>query len=280
MTVRARAPGDLLEYVGADPESLRLAEQIDWGRLPQHIAIIMDGNGRWASERGLGRSEGHHAGVNAVREAVETCTRAGLEALTLFAFSMENWGRPQDEVDTLMDLCRTYVKKELPNIHQQGIRFGTIGRLEELPEGVRQDVELAAAATAANTGLHFTIAISYGSRAEIVDAARAIARAVAAGELREETLDEERFGDYLYTAALPDPDLLIRTSGELRVSNFLLYQIAYAEIWVTDKLWPDFQRADMLRAIVDFQRRDRRFGVGTDDVGSAVRADPKVGASP
>ena len=256
----AAAPTELREYVESDARASALLESIDWTRLPRHIAIIMDGNGRWAARRDLPRDEGHRAGIQAVREVVETAARAKLEALTLFAFSMENWGRPDDEVETLMSLCQEYLRKELPNIQEQGIRFDTIGRMEDLPETVRRELRAGAMVTAANRGLRFTIAISYGGRAELVDAVRAALVDLQAGRLNIDDIDEDALASYLYTADLPDPDLLIRTSGELRVSNFLLYQIAYAEIWVTPGLWPDFRRGDLLQAIADFQRRQRRFG--------------------
>jgi undecaprenyl diphosphate synthase len=256
----AAAPADLLEYLHSDPRGRELAEAIDWGHLPRQVAIIMDGNGRWASERDLPRVEGHRAGITAVREAVETAARAGLQALTLYAFSVENWKRPQAEIDALMELLKEYLARELPTLLRHSIRFTAIGRLDGLPDDVQLDIRDAAAATAHNTGLRFVIALNYGGRAEILDAARAAVADIAAGRLDAAELDEERLAGYLYTRDLPELDLLVRTSGELRVSNFLLWQIAYAEIWVTDKLWPDFRRADLLQAIADFQRRERRYG--------------------
>jgi undecaprenyl diphosphate synthase len=254
------APTDLLEYLHATPEAVAIAESIDWTRLPRQVAIIMDGNGRWARERGLPRVEGHRAGITAVREAVETAARAGLEALTLYAFSVENWKRPQAEIDALMELLKEYLARELPTLLRHSIRFTAIGRLDGLPDDVQRDIRDATAATAGNTGMRFVIALNYGGRSEIVDAVQRAIADIRAGKLAAEDLDEEQLAGYLYTHDLPELDLLIRTSGELRVSNFLLYQIAYAEIWVTDKLWPDFRRTDLLRAIGDFQRRERRYG--------------------
>lgn len=232
---------------------------------PRHIAVIMDGNGRWAGQRGLPRVEGHRAGITAVREVVETAARTGLEALTLYAFSVENWKRPEGEIKALMELLKEYLAKELPKLLEHSIRFETIGRREELPADVREQVSSARAATADNDGLRFVIALNYGGQTELVDAFRAALEDFRRGALDPEDLDEELLSSYLYTAGLPHPDLLVRTSGELRVSNFLLYQIAYAEIWVTDKLWPDFRRADFLQAILDFQQRERRYGGVLDD---------------
>ena len=259
-TETATAPADLLEYIGSSEAALALVERIDWARLPRQVAVIMDGNGRWAGERHLDRVEGHRAGITAVREAVETAARAGVGALTLYAFSVENWKRPQSEIDALMDLLKEYLARELPTLLKHSIRFTAIGRLHGLPEEVQRDIHNASAATAANTGMRFVIALNYGGRSEIVDAVRGAIDDVAAGNIEAADIDEAKFADYLYTRDLPELDLLIRTSGELRVSNFLLYQIAYAEIWVTEKLWPDFRRLDMLQAIADFQRRERRYG--------------------
>jgi undecaprenyl diphosphate synthase len=232
------------------------ARQVDFTRLPAHIAIIMDGNGRWAAKRHLPRVEGHQAGINAVKDVVETSARLGIHVLTLYAFSVENWKRPRAEVSTLMRLLKHYLKLELRTLLANNIRFSVIGRDEELAPDVRRALEQAAARTHSNTGMLFNIALNYGGRAEIVDAVR---RVLGAG-LRPEELDERRFAEFLYTAGQPDPDLLIRTSGELRVSNFLLWQIAYAEIWVTDTLWPDFRRGHLLEAILAYQKRDRRYG--------------------
>jgi undecaprenyl diphosphate synthase len=233
-----------------------LAHQVNFDLLPQHVAIIMDGNGRWAAQRHLPRVEGHRAGIDSVRDVVETSARLGIGVLTLYAFSAENWKRPKAEVSTLMTLLKRYLRLELHTLLKNNIRFHVIGRAEELADDVRHELALAERETADNTGMHFNIALNYGGRAEIVDAAR---RAMAAG-LEPHELTEQRFGAFLYTAGQPDPDLLIRTSGEMRVSNFLLWQIAYAEIWFTETLWPDFRRRHVLEAIVAYQKRDRRYG--------------------
>jgi undecaprenyl diphosphate synthase len=233
-----------------------LARQVNFEQLPSHIAIIMDGNGRWAAQRHLPRVEGHRAGIDSVREVVETSARLGIDVLTLYAFSVENWKRPRAEVNTLMMLLKRYIRLELSTLLQNNIRFRVIGRAEELAPDVQQELEIGIRQTAGNTGMLFNIALNYSGRAEIVDAAR---RAIAEG-LAADDLDERRFGELLYTAGQPDPDLLIRTSGEMRVSNFLLWQIAYSEIWVTETLWPDFRRRDLLDAVVAYQKRDRRYG--------------------
>ena len=233
-----------------------LARQVSFDRLPAHIAIIMDGNGRWAAQRRLPRVEGHRAGIDSVRDAVETSARLGIEVLTLYAFSIENWKRPRAEVNTLMMLLKLYLRRELATLHQNNIRFRVVGRSEELAEDVQHELEVGIRQTATNTGMLFNIALNYGGRAEIVDAAR---RAIVAGIVPDE-LDERRFSEFLYTAGQPDPDLLIRTSGEMRVSNFLLWQIAYSEIWVTETLWPDFRRRHLLEAVLAYQKRDRRYG--------------------
>ena len=233
-----------------------LVRQVDFERLPRHVAVIMDGNGRWAAQRHLPRVEGHRAGIAAVRDVVESSARIGIDVLTLYAFSVENWKRPVTEVSTLMSLLKRYLRLELNTLLKNDIRFNVIGRREDLAEDVQGELRAAEERTAANRGMLFNIALNYGGRAELVEAARRmIAAGVPAGEV-----DEQRFGEFLYTAGQPDPDLLIRTSGEMRVSNFLLWQIAYAEIWVTDTLWPDFRARHLLEAIVAYQKRDRRFG--------------------
>jgi undecaprenyl diphosphate synthase len=237
------------------PEEV-LARRVNPARLPAHIAIIMDGNGRWAARRHLPRVRGHQAGVEAVRDAVETSARLGIDVLTLYAFSAENWKRPQLEVTTLMRLLKRYLKLELKTLIKHDIRFQVIGRAEGLPRDIQRELAHARDETASCAGMRFNIALNYSGRAEIVDAAR---RAMDMG-LDPEALDERRFGELLYTAGQPDPDLLIRTSGEMRVSNFLLWQIAYAEIHVTDVLWPDFRCRHLLEAVLDYQQRDRRFG--------------------
>ncbi len=247
---------DILSVVPAGSPEEALARQVNFARLPQHIAVIMDGNGRWAAQRHLPRVEGHRAGIESVREVVEGSARIGIKVLTLYAFSVENWKRPMSEVSTLMSLLKRYLRLELNTLLRNDIRFRVIGRDEDLAPDIRHELKLAADKTAASRGMLFNIALNYGGRAEIVDAAR---RAIAAG-LSGEDLDEQRFGEFLYTAGQPDPDLLIRTSGEMRVSNFLLWQIAYAEIWVTDTLWPDFRKRDLLEAILAYQKRDRRYG--------------------
>ena len=233
-----------------------LARLVNFDGLPAHIAIIMDGNGRWAAQRRLPRVEGHRAGIDSVRDVVETSARLGIDVLTLYAFSIENWKRPRAEVNTLMMLLKLYLRRELATLHENNVRFRVVGRSEELAEDVQHELEIGIRQTATNTGMLFNIALNYGGRAEIVDAAR---RAMVAGVLPDQ-LDERRFSEFLYTAGQPDPDLLIRTSGEMRVSNFLLWQIAYSEIWVTETLWPDFRRRDLLEAIVAYQKRDRRYG--------------------
>ena len=230
--------------------------QIDFARLPVHVAVIMDGNGRWAARRHLPRVEGHQAGIDSVRDIVESSARLGIRVLTLYAFSVENWKRPLTEIRTLMGLLKRYLRLELRTLLANDIRFRVIGRAEELAPDVRRELARAEHETASNSGMWFNIALNYGGRAEIVDGVR---RALRDG-LRPEDIDEPRFGQLLYTAGQPDPDLLIRTSGEMRVSNFLLWQIAYAEIWVTDTLWPDFRRSHLLDAIVAYQKRDRRYG--------------------
>ena len=247
---------ELLSVVPAgSPEEL-LAKQVNFDRLPQHVAVIMDGNGRWAAQRHLPRVEGHRAGIDAVRDVVESSARIGIRVLTLYAFSVENWKRPLSEVSTLMSLLKRYLRLELNTLLTNNIRFRVIGRAEDLAPDIRRELQMAEEKTAANPGMQFNIALNYGGRAEIVEAAR---RLLAAGVDPDE-LDEQRFGNFLYTAGQPDPDLLIRTSGEMRVSNFLLWQIAYAEIWVTDTLWPDFRKRDLLEAILAYQKRDRRYG--------------------
>jgi undecaprenyl diphosphate synthase len=230
------------------------------GAIPAHIAIIMDGNGRWAQARSLPRPFGHQAGMKAVREVVEGGLAAGVEVLTLFAFSQENWQRPPDEIDALMALLEEYIAKELDELRSQGVAVRMLGDLDRLSPGARAAVDRIMKETAAGTNLDLNICISYGSRAELTRAARKLAEAVAQGRLDPADIDEQLLARELYTAPWPDPDLLIRTSGEMRISNFLLWQLAYSEIWVTPVLWPDFTRLDLFRAILDFQRRDRRFG--------------------
>ena len=249
---------DSLKPSSRDEE--RLLGELDADRLPQHIAVIMDGNGRWARRRHLPRVAGHRAGVQSARTIIETCARLHVSALTLYAFSMENWRRPKAEIDFLMRLLREYLRKELPVIHRNNIRLLVIGRPDQLPDAVRTDVEKAMEQTAGNSGMKLAVALNYGGRAEIVDAFNRILDRVRHNGLASALVDEEMISQNLYTAGLPDPDLLIRTSGEMRVSNFLLWQIAYAEIYVTETLWPDFTRAQLYEALLDFQKRERRYG--------------------
>ena len=247
---------DILSVVPAGSPEEALARQVNFARLPQHVAVIMDGNGRWAAQRHLPRVEGHRAGIDSVRDIVESSARLGIKVLTLYAFSVENWKRPVTEVSMLMSLLKRYLRLELNTLLRNDIRFRVIGRQEELAPDVRRELKMAEERTAQNAGMLFNIALNYGGRAEIVEAAR---RAIASG-IKPADLDEQHFSDFLYTAGQPDPDLLIRTSGEMRISNFLLWQIAYAEIWVTDTLWPDFRKGHLLEAILAYQKRDRRYG--------------------
>jgi undecaprenyl diphosphate synthase len=247
---------DFLSVLTSGSPDEALARQVDFDRLPRHVAVIMDGNGRWAAQRHLPRVEGHRAGIDSVRDVVEGSARLGIEVLTLYAFSVENWKRPAMEVSTLMSLLKRYLRLELNTLLRNNIRFRVIGREEELAGDVRDELKAAEVKTAGNTGMLFNIALNYGGRAEIVEAAKRL----LAAQIRPEELDEQRFAGFLYTAGQPDPDLLIRTSGEMRVSNFLLWQIAYAEIWVTDTLWPDFRKRDLLEAVLAYQKRDRRYG--------------------
>ena len=247
---------DVLEWVDEGSSEALLARQIDLSRLPVHIAVIMDGNGRWAAERNLPRVEGHRAGIESVRSSVELSARLGLEVLTLYAFSVENWKRPRTEVAVLMGLLKRYLRLELATLLKNNIRFRVIGSQRGLDSDVCSELDQAQDQTASNTGMVFNIALNYGGRAEIVSAAR---RALETG-IDPSELDEARFAGLLYTAGQPDPDLLIRTSGEMRVSNFLLWQIAYAEIWVTETYWPDFRARHLLEAVLAYQKRDRRYG--------------------
>ena len=246
----------MLAWVDEGSSEARLARQIDLSRLPAHIAVIMDGNGRWAAERNLPRVEGHRAGIESVRSSVELSARLGVEVLTLYAFSVENWKRPPAEVSVLMGLLKRYLRLELATLLENNIRFRVIGSQRELDADVRSELDHAQDQTASNTGMVFNIALNYGGRAEIVSAAR---RALETGVDPSE-LDEARFAGLLYTAGQPEPDLLIRTSGEMRISNFLLWQIAYAEIWVTETYWPDFRARHLLEAVLAYQKRDRRYG--------------------
>ena len=249
---------ELVKSLGRD--EAQLLAQLDPRRFPRHIAVIMDGNGRWAQHRHLPRVAGHKAGVRTAREVIETCARLKISALTLYAFSLENWRRPKAEIDFLMRLLREYLRKELPVIHKNNIKLVVIGRQDQLPDAVRKDIERAMATTAQNTGMQLCVALNYGSRSELVDAFNRILDRVRHNGIETFRVDEEMVSENLYTAGLPDPDLLIRTSGEMRISNFLLWQIAYAEIYVTETLWPDFHRDKLFEALIEYQRRERRFG--------------------
>jgi len=286
-------------------EESELLRQLDLSRMPRHVAVIMDGNGRWAQRRHLPRIAGHRYGTKTARTTIETCARLNIEALTLYAFSVENWRRPKVETDFLMQLLREYIRKEMPLIQRNNIRMRFLGRIDELPPGVQKDVRQATEQTAANTGMCLCIAFNYGGRAEIVDAMNAILAQRAGdgnghggmkrnghvsanngngdkeqhkhadGNGHFARITEDEVSSYLYTEGLPDPDLLIRTSGEMRVSNFLLWQIAYAEMYVSETLWPDFNRARLLEALVEFQKRERRYG-GLQQPNSRANSDEAV----
>jgi len=237
-------------------EALKAAEN-----LPRHIAVIMDGNGRWAKQRRLPRLAGHRAGTEPVRKCVRTCARIGIEYLTLYTFSVENWNRPRAEVRGLMAVLEEVLRREELELNRNNVRLNAIGRLDRLPDATRRTLDETMRRLSGNTGLKLTLALSYGGRAEILDAALRLADRIASGEVARGSLDEAAFNACLYDPSLPDPDLLIRTSGEMRVSNFLLWQIAYTEIWVTDVLWPDFTEADLIAGIRAYQGRDRRYGL-------------------
>ncbi|HKW63100.1 MAG TPA: isoprenyl transferase [Candidatus Acidoferrum sp.] len=260
-TITHKTPhGPSLECLGpVTSEEARLLEKLDLARLPRHVAVIMDGNGRWAQKRHLPRIAGHRQGTQSARTTIETCARLKIEALTLYAFSVENWRRPKTEIDFLMQLLREYLKKEMPLLQKNEIRMRFLGRIHELPPAVQKDVHDAMEKTAGNKGMVLCVALNYGGRAEIVDAMNAVLREQNRS-VATSPITEEHLARHLYTDGLPDPDLLIRTSGEMRVSNFLLWQIAYAEIFVTETLWPDFNRARLLESLVEFQKRERRYG--------------------
>jgi undecaprenyl diphosphate synthase len=243
-------------FIEPGSEEELLVKQIDFSRLPRHVAVIMDGNGRWAEKRRLPRIEGHRAGSDSVREVVETCARLGIEFLTLYAFSKENWKRPKHEVSTLWRLLKNYLRKQDKVLVKNNLRLKVIGQRERVPAPVRRELDRVEKLTKKNSGLTVILALSYGGRDEIVGAVKKIFKE----KVDMKSLDEEKFSRYLYTAGIPDPDLLIRTSGELRVSNFLLWQIAYSEIWITPELWPDFRKKHLLQALIDYQKRERRFG--------------------
>jgi len=252
---------ELLQALSPGERDWRIATQLDPKRLPGHIAIIMDGNGRWARRHNVPRILGHKAGVDPVRIVVETCAQLRLEALTLYAFSVENWKRPRHEIEGLWRLLRFYLRRELPNLMQNDIQLMAIGRLESLPAPVQDELQTAMDKTAKNRGMRLNLAINYGGRTELVDAMNSILdSARVEGSLSSLEVTEEAIARHLYTAGVRDPDLLIRTSGEMRISNFLLWQVAYAELYVTDTLWPDFTRTELLEAILEYQNRERRFG--------------------
>lgn len=247
------------------PLCRQLRQQLDLSRLPRHVAIIMDGNGRWAQQRGLSRVRGHQAGAESVQEVVRVARELGLQYLTLYAFSEENWQRPRMEVQALMNLLQRYLKEKLPELVEKGIAFQTIGDLSRLPQALQNQIK-AASGLVPEPAMVLTVALSYGGRSEIVRAARRLAQEVEAGTLKPEDLTPGLFSRYLYTYNLPDPDLLIRTSGEHRLSNFLLWQLAYTELYFTDTLWPDFREAEFLLALLDYQRRQRRFGLTAEQI--------------
>ncbi|MDX1503251.1 MAG: isoprenyl transferase [Thermoanaerobaculia bacterium] len=257
----------------AEPGSAEeiLVRRLDLERLPRHVAVIMDGNGRWAEARGLPRVQGHRAGVEAVRDTIESAARLGLEVLTLYAFSVENWKRPRHEVWMLMNLLKEYLRRELDTLRRNDMRLKVIGRWEELEPSVVRALRDGLEATAGCGGMQLNIALNYSGRCEVVDACRRIVADWAAGKGTD--IDEETIGSYLYTSGQPDPDLLIRTSGEMRVSNFLLWQLAYTELWVTDTLWPDFRRGELFQAILDYQGRDRRYGRVRESAATAARSE-------
>ena len=249
----------LVQYFSDAPEDIRLSD-INLETIPSHVSIIMDGNGRWATARGLDRTEGHKAGVLSLREAVTTSVRLGLDVLSVYAFSTENWKRPQREVDLLMRLFAETLLKELPLFHQENVKLRFFGDLDALPEKTRKTFQRGLDETAQNTGMTFALAVNYGSRAELTRAAVLLANQIAEGSVSADSVTPADLEKNLYTAGLPDPDLLIRTSGELRLSNYLLWQLAYSELYVTQTYWPDFSKWDFLRAIKDYQSRERRFG--------------------
>jgi undecaprenyl diphosphate synthase len=257
VTLQVATPTALGSVTGEEAE---LLSKLDLARLPRHVAVIMDGNGRWAQRKHLPRIAGHRSGTQTARSTIETCARLNIEALTLYAFSAENWRRPKTETDFLMQLLREYLRTEMPLIQRNNIRMRFLGRASELPAGVQQDMQNAEEKTASNGGMVLCLALNYGGRAEIVDSINALLAERRAQGNSVAAITEDDLSSRLYTKGLPDPDLLIRTSGEMRVSNFLLWQIAYAELFVTETLWPDFNRARLLESFVEFQKRERRYG--------------------
>ncbi len=243
-----------------------LLESIDLNKLPKHVAIIMDGNGRWAKERGEDRVFGHHQGVISVREIVNACAEIGIQYLTLYAFSAENWNRPVEEVNALMELLVNTIRKEIDELDKNNVKLHIIGDFASLPAICQKELNEAMELTSKNTGLNLVLALSYSSRQEIAEAARKIAMDVAAGKLKPEDINENSFKNYLYTSEFPDPELMIRTSGEFRVSNYLLYQLAYAEFYFTNTHWPDFRKKDLIEALLNYQQRERRFGKTSEQI--------------
>jgi len=241
-------------------------EEIDKEKLPRHIAIIMDGNGRWAKKKNLNRISGHIKGIDAVREIVTACRELGIKVLTLYAFSIENWRRPKDEVAALMGLLMEYLFKEREEMVQNNIRLSAIGRIEDLPLEVQNTLRETSKKTEQCDGMILNLALSYGGRSEILHAVQGILSDFQKGKIKPEEVNLQRFSQYLWTRGIPDPDLLIRTSGEFRISNFLLWQIAYTELYVTETLWPDFDRKELLKAIADYQSRERRFGLTSEQL--------------
>ena len=254
-----RDEAKLNAYLSEPPSGFDVAA-VDLDRIPRHISFIMDGNGRWAQARGLARTEGHKAGILSLRETITACVRLGVDVMSAYAFSTENWNRPQHEVNVLMHLFAKTFVDELPLLKRENVRVAFLGDISALPKKTRDVFAYGLEQTSGHTGMVLALAVNYGARAELVRAARELARQVQAGTLDPESIDEQALASQLYTAGLPDPDLVVRTSGELRVSNYLLWQIAYAEFYVTDTYWPDFNRWELLRAIASFQHRDRRFG--------------------
>lgn len=247
------------EYFADRPDDISI-EDIDVARIPRHISCIMDGNGRWATARGLGRGEGHKAGIVSLQEVITACVRMGVDVLSAYAFSTENWNRPQAEVNLLMHLFAKTFVDELPLLKRENVRVVFLGDISALPKKTREVFEYGLSQTQDHTGMTLALAVNYGGRAEIVRAARALARSVAEGVIDVDDIDDTMFASHLYTAGLPEPELVIRTSGEMRVSNYLLWQIAYSEFYITDTYWPDFDRWELVRAIAAYQGRDRRFG--------------------
>lgn len=255
-------PGKLgRQQKGASPSTGKeLRQALDMEHLPVHVAIIMDGNGRWATRRGLPRAMGHRSGVESFKEIVKLCVELKLRILTVYAFSTENWKRPQEEVNILMDLLVEYLHREIDELCENNVNINPIGRLHELPQSAREAIRMARERSGSNNGLTLNIALNYGGRTELVEAFRSIATEVQEGRLKVEDINEATVANHIYTAGQPDPDLLIRPAGEFRISNFLLWQLAYAEFWLTPVMWPEFRRQHFLQALVDYQNRERRFG--------------------